>query len=153
MRYSIDTSALMEAEVRHYPQAIFPTLWGNLQTLVDAGALVASEEVANELSRDPGTLNDWCRAHARMFVTSDARIQGHVGRLITTYTGFVLATGQSGGDPFVVAVAIEHNLTVVTQERRVGPGGGRPKIPNVCAAEGVPCITLLEMIRREGWTF
>jgi hypothetical protein len=142
----------MEAEVRHYPRAVFPSLWQRLETLIRDSDLVCSEEVLVELGRVDDDLYDWCRAHPHMFQPSDAAIQRDVARLQQTYAGFVPTTGSSRADPFVIAVAIRTASAVVTQERPANPGA-RPKIPDVCTSEGVRCLSLLEMIRAEGWTF
>ena len=61
---------------------------------------------------------------------------------------------RSAADPFVIGLAALYNppLLVVTQE---GPTNklDKPNIPDVCTAEGIECMTLLEMIDREDWVF
>lgn len=152
MRYSIDTSALMEAEVRYYPKAVFPSLWQRIEGLVDTGELAASEEVLFEISQVDDDLHAWCRERPAMFRATDADIQADVARLQASYPGFVPTSGGSRADPFVVATALATGTTVVTQEKP-SRAGGRPKIPNVCDGESVPWQDLLGMIRAEGWTF
>jgi hypothetical protein len=64
-------------------------------------------------------------------------------------------------DPFVIALARAHNTrqrktlfdeelecVVVTEE-----GGGAEKIPAACAAFQVPCISLVQLLKDEGWVF
>ena len=43
-------------------------------------------------------------------------------------------------------------LTHLTMERPTGQPQ-RPNIPDVCRELGMPCFTVLELIRREGWVF
>ena len=116
----------MEAEVRYYPKAVFPSLWQRIEQLVDDGHLGASEEVFVEISQVADDLQAWCAARKTMFHAADAAIQADVARLQVDHEGFVSATGRSRGDPFVVATAIAKGATVVTQEKPSGPGG-RPK--------------------------
>lgn len=58
--------------------------------------------------------------------------------------------GKNGADPWVVALALDRDATVVTEER---PSGGlkSPKIPDVCRAEKVACMDVLEFIKNEKW--
>ena len=60
--------------------------------------------------------------------------------------------GHFAADPWVIAVAIERGLHLVTLERLTGKAN-RPNIPDVCAdaAFKAPCINLLDLIRREKW--
>jgi hypothetical protein len=46
--YCIDTSALIEAWVRYHPPDVFPTLWNQIDDLVDSGRLVASSSRAGK---------------------------------------------------------------------------------------------------------
>ena len=61
--------------------------------------------------------------------------------------------GISGADPFVIAMAKDGGAhwTVVADEH---PGSlENRKIPFVCAAERIRCITLQRMMLEEGWQF
>ena len=51
MRYSIDTSAILEAWRRQYPPDVIPALWDGLDSLIRSGDLRATEEVLHELER------------------------------------------------------------------------------------------------------
>lgn len=42
MRYSIDTSAILDGWRRHYPPDVFPGLWTRMEGLIVAGHLRAS---------------------------------------------------------------------------------------------------------------
>jgi hypothetical protein len=45
VKYSIDTSAILDGSVRYYPPEVFPALWARIERLIEAGALRATEEV------------------------------------------------------------------------------------------------------------
>jgi hypothetical protein len=57
---------------------------------------------------------------------------------------------RSVSDPFVIATASVNGAAVVTSEL---PSGNiqKPKIPDVCVAENISCITLLQLFLAEGW--
>ena len=53
-------------------------------------------------------------------------------------------------DPFVIAIAMVKSGTVVTEE--TDGNIAKPRIPDVCDALGVHCLTLMEYIEAQGWT-
>ena len=68
--------------------------------------------------------------------------------------GFAIALnrGCSGQDPFVIAIAMVKSGTVVTEEKPTG-NIAKPRIPDVCDALGVHCLTPKEYIEAQGRTF
>jgi len=152
LKYSLDTSALLEAWVRRYPQDLFPTLWDRLRDAADSGVIGASEEVLREVEKKDDGLHDWLRARAAVVVPTDDRVQRTVREVLAAAPRLMGArSGRNTADPFVIAAAQVHGLTVVTQE---GLGSvARPKIPDVCNQLGVSHIDIVEVFRREGWRF
>jgi hypothetical protein len=51
LKYSIDTSAILEAWRRRYPPDVFPAVWQRLEQMIERGDLGASEEVLLELEK------------------------------------------------------------------------------------------------------
>ncbi|MHB8204852.1 MAG: DUF4411 family protein [Desulfomonilaceae bacterium] len=45
MKYSVNTSALLDGWLRYYPPDVFPPVWEKLDELIDDKILVTSEEV------------------------------------------------------------------------------------------------------------
>lgn len=151
--YSVDASALIHGWRRAYPPDVFPTVWERLDELSDSGRLLIIDEVYLELSKKDDELHDWCKARQDAIVYEiDDGVQEKVGEIMAKYPKLVdTAKGKSGADPFVIALAMVDNpyKTVVTQES--GGGARKPQIPYVCVEEDVPCISLLELIRKERW--
>lgn len=75
-----------------------------------------------------------------------AEVLGKYPRLVDT------RKNRSAADPFVIGLSALYDppLIVVTQE---GPTNKieKPHIPDVCAAEGLDCINVLDLIVREDW--
>jgi hypothetical protein len=67
LKYSVDTSALLDGWVRYYPPDIFTNLWKGLEALVHDGELQASEEVREELNRKDDDVAEWGRAPRGFF--------------------------------------------------------------------------------------
>ncbi len=153
--YSIDSGALIDCWVRKYPPDFLPSLWELLAEMAAAGVLVAPEEVLLELERGGDDLHAWALARPDAFRPPTAPIQARVGHIVNIYPSFVPDRIVDGiwADPYVIAVAQEIGGAVVTSEQ-ISPLGARNlKIPNICQALGVRCLTPLQFFREQGWRF
>lgn len=151
-RYSIDTSALLEAYVRRYPPDVVPGLWEDkFDQLIEAGQLVAAYDVLEDLSKRDDGIYKWAKAREHMFVDLD-QYEPQLKQIMAEYPRLVdTKTGRSGSDPMVIALAHAQDLTVVSQE---GVGSMKsPKIPYVCNDLDIRHIDVLALIREQKWTF
>lgn len=154
MRYSLDLSALLDGWRRHYPPGVFPTIWRQLEQLIEAGELRATEEILSEVAKKDDEVLEWAEARkTELFVDLDEAVQRRARVILAAFPKLIdTRSGRSGADPFVIALAAEHECAVVTGEQRSG-SLKRPKIPDVCRELAVPCISLLDLIREQGWRF
>jgi hypothetical protein len=154
MPFCVDTSAWLDGWQRHYPPDVFPTLWTKLDQLVSAGEIVSSEEVYVELERKADDLHGWVKARKEMLVPLTAEVQEAAAGLLSEYPRLVdTLRGRSKADPFVIATAMQiEGAVVVTGEIATGRLD-KPRIPDVCRARGINCITFLQMIRDLKLTF
>lgn len=152
MKYSIDTCAILHGWMQ-YPQDIFPTIWSSLADLAVSGEIMASDEVLEELSGKHDDAYDWALGHREMFYPVDEPIQYAVREILAEHRNlYNPRKDRSGADPFVIALASIDDRIVVTEEKPSN-NPDRPKIPNVCDAMGIRCITFLDLIRDQGWVF
>jgi hypothetical protein len=152
VKYSIDTSALVDWWVRYYPPQSFPSLVKHVEALIAAGDLRASREVLDELQRQDDELSKWAKDHADLFVEDSDEVQDAVSALMNKYFDPIKPEkGISGADPFVIGLAMASKppLTVVSGEK--AGSKENPKIVFVCGAENVPHINFLGLIQAEGW--
>ncbi len=151
--YSVDTSALLDGWVRHYPPAHFPSLWDQVEGLIDEGRLRVSEEVLHEVARHEDSLNQWLQdRRSRVVVPTTNEVTEAVREILRSHERLVMSgSGRNRADPFVIAVAGLNDAVVVTGER--GGTAARPKIPSVCRDLGIRDINLLDLIKEEGWVF
>lgn len=73
-------------------------------------------------------------------------VQEATSRVLAVHPKLIsLGSNKSSADPFVVALAIAQEGTVITQEM---PSGKlhKPRIPDVCIAMGVPWLTLPQFV-------
>lgn len=153
MRYSIDTSAILDAWRRSYPPDTFPIIWQKLDSLIENGELVATEEVLIELEKKDDEVHKWAHTHEKMFIPIDDKIQIEVQNILKQHKRLVDSRkNRSGADPFVIALAKVGNCIVITNESPAN-NISRPKIPDVCAALGIRSINFLQLIKAQGWVF
>jgi predicted nuclease of predicted toxin-antitoxin system len=151
--YVIDTSALLDGWVRHYPPDVFPSLWSNLETMIKSGEMFSPDEVLSELSQKDDAVYAWAKTNGAMFLSLDQDIQRATTEILDQFPRLVGAMkDRNRADPFVIAVAKVKEAIVVTGEKSIGTRD-RPRIPIVCDHFGISHCTLLELIREKGWTF
>ncbi len=147
--YCIDTSALIAAWYERYKPNRFPKLWVQFDALIQEKRLLSSVMVLDECSRRSPELHEWLKDRTDMFLAPDADVQSRVDHIVNTYTGLVMRGKEKfAADPFLIATAEVHGLTVITEE--IGPDSLR-KIPGVCRALKVPSINLMELFDAEDW--
>lgn len=153
MKYSIDTSAILDGWVRYYPPDVIPALWDRLARLIDNGALIATEEVLYELEKKNDDAYKWAKSHDKMFMEIDEETQIAVSEILSNHKKLIGARkNRPMCDPFVIALAKVKNCKVITAEKPTN-NPERPNIPDVCNALGISCISLLELCREQKWVF
>jgi len=153
VKYSIDTSAILDGWIRHYPPDVFPKLWDRIDELIKDGNLRATEEVLFELEKKADEVYKWAKSKSGLFVPIDNDIQVAVAGILAKYERLVDARrNRSTADPFVIALAQMNSSKVVTVEQPTN-NLSKPRIPDVCIDLEIQSITLLQLVREEGWTF
>lgn len=149
--YSLDASSLIEA-YHNYPIDNFPSLWDELEQLIKSDRLKMPEVAFDEVKDKE--LKKWCeekQLKSYIRVTIDQIDQNKVQALTPKLVN--PNTGESGGDPWVIALAQDIQDCIVVTQEKFSRNEDRPKIPNVCKDLGIECINLLELIKRENWIF
>ncbi len=153
MKYSIDTSAILDGWGRYYPPDRFPSVWRNIGQLIAHRSLCGTEEVLIELKKKDDDVYTWAKSQPGLFLPIDEPTQRSVAKILSDYPRLVDARkNRSTADPFVIAVAQVNGLTVVSGEI---PSNNlrKPKIPDVCSAMGIKHVRLVELFGLERWKF
>jgi hypothetical protein len=153
VKYVFDTSSLIGAWVRAYPPDTFPVVWDRLDGLAHTGNLLIPEEVFEELKAQEDDLLAWVKERSDIVVIPTTRaVMLEARAVLSDHEGLTKAgTGRGRADPFVIAQARISQCPVVTQEQ--GGSSTKPRIPFVCQGRAIPCISMLDVIRSEGWRF
>jgi len=133
---------------------MFRPVWTALEGLIASGVVRASVEVKRELERQSDALYEWACGTNELFVEVDEPQARKVKEIVNAHPGFVKPNStKSQADPFVVGLAevAGARIKVVAYEGRA-KANAAPKIPNVCAARNILVITLVDLLRAEGFT-
>lgn len=153
--YAVDTSSFMDWQDRYYPSDVFESVVQKVESLALAGLFVAPKMVREELdSVASPNLKAWAKAHPKVFV-ANSDVLAEVLAIQASFPGLRDPKAEHDeADAFVIALAKLRNGLVVTQET---PAAEKRKparshyIPDVCREMGIPCVSLLGLMRREGW--
>ncbi|RLI48384.1 MAG: DUF4411 domain-containing protein [Candidatus Thorarchaeota archaeon] len=145
LKYSFDTSAFIQPFRDYYPPDVFPTLWDLIGSLIERGDIIATKEVQFELQQKDDKLVTYVRRFPGLFVELSDEVQREAHAIINHYPGWVDPYKHKNmADPFVIALARVHDLTVVSYEEEKK---GRVKIPRVCKDFGVRHFTFVDFLR------
>ena len=155
--YSVDSSSLMDWQGRYFPTDVFTSLVDRVEGLIVAGRFVAPALVKEEVGT-VGTagLIEWTENHAGIFVPT-AEVLAEALAIQNQFAGLRDPKAEyEEADAYVIALGKIRNGIVVTQETPAAEKRNPKRthfIPDVCRELGIPCISLLGLMRREGWKF
>lgn len=155
--YSIDSSSLMDWQARYYPTDVFPGLVARIDKLINDGRFAAPTIVREEVEVVGTTaLAAWMKDRAGIFIPT-ANVLTEAQSIQSRFAGLVDPKAEyEEADAYVIALARMNNGIVVTQETPAAEKRNPKRsqyIPDVCRELGIPCISFLGLMRREGWTF
>ncbi len=164
-KYVLD-SRLFIISRDYYPE-IFPSFWEKMDEMIVSKTISSVQEVYEELERYGGEqkhLLTWIKNNKKIFTQPTIKEQQKV-RNIFAIQGFQQLISKKNqmldrpsADPFIIAKASVIRGVVVTGElpikkNKIGKMQGKPKIPDVCAHFGIPCITPQRFMEEQNWQF
>jgi hypothetical protein len=153
--YAVDTSSFMDWQDRYYPLDVFVSAGGKLEALIQQARFLAPKMVLEELDVvGSSNLNAWAKKHASVFIPN-VMVLAETLAIQSQFPGLRDPKAQyDEADAYVIALAKVKQGIVVTQET---PAAEKRKpvrshyIPDVCRELGIPCVSLLGLMRRESW--
>jgi hypothetical protein len=119
--FCFDTSAILDAWVRHYPPDVFPTIWERMDQVARAGQIFVIDEVVTELKRKDDGIYKWIEDRESMIVSVETDVQSCLVEIMASYPRLVdTKKNRSGCDPWVIALAQARGLCVVSAEKASG---------------------------------
>lgn len=157
--YSMDAGALITAHRHRYPMDVFPAFWNKTAQLIRCGKMFLCDLTFEEIVKGKGggdALYLWAQkmrnAHPTFVKVTGAGETKALADISRRFPGLSKNKQGKPADSLIIAHAQITNTTVVTEEKSSG-GPGAKKIPDVCTILKVECINLVEMMRREKWSF
>lgn len=155
--YSVDTSSLMEWQARYYPLDVFPSVAASVSSLIGANRLLAADLVHEEIQAvGTSELISWAKENETIFVPTP-EILAEALSIQSQFAGLRDPKAEfEEADAYVIALARVRRGIVVTQETPAAEKRNPKRthfIPDVCRELGIPSISLLGLMRREGWKF
>lgn len=153
--YAVDTSTFMDWQDRYYPTDVFDSVASKLEALVQGNRFLAPKMVREELGAVASTnLSAWAKKHSKVFVPN-SEVLAEALAIQAQFPGLRDPRAQhEEADAYVIALAKIRQGLVVTQETPAAEKRKPPRshyIPDVCRELGIPCVSLLGLMRREGW--
>lgn len=160
--YLLDANVFIQAHRAHYGFNVVPGFWDWLDRAHHRGQLLSVGKVYEELVEAGDELTDWVRTRGEFFAEPDDEVVASF-RDVSTWAQARVGGGQSSqaavneflgvGDSFLVAHAHAHGFTLVTHETSEPDRKNRIKIPDVCNAFGIDCVSPFVMLARESARF
>ncbi len=151
--YSFDTSAIINGRRDHFMPSTWSALWDRIDLMIAQGQIRAVDEVKRELARKSDEAHQWAKARKELFVPLNHDIQRATKVVLAAQPRLLAQHGvnRNSADPFVIALAMVREGTVVTQEIP-STSLKRPRMPDACEAVGVRWVSLHQFIDEQGWT-
>ena len=154
MAYLLDADVLIGAKNLHYGFDFCPAFWDWIVRNHAAGVVSSVARVGDEIHDRQDKLSFWTRRNLRGFFVPpsahDAASLGSVSAWVIqqNYDPARINAFFQKADYYLVGQALGGGHTVVTHEV-AAPKARKIKIPDVCKALRVPCLTPFSMLRRE----
>jgi hypothetical protein len=155
--YSVDTSSFMDWQARFYPVGVFPTLLTRISSLAASNRFFAAELVRDEIQAvGTAELIQWVNDNDPLFVPT-SELLAEALSIQNQFAGLRDPNAEyEEADAYVIALARLRGGIVVTQETPAAAKNNPRRthyIPDLCRELGVSSISLLGLMRREGWAF
>lgn len=158
--YVVDANVMMEAARTYYAFQRVPGFWQWMAERITDGTIRTASLVGEEIEF-PQELVEWVAeqgANGFFIDVSDPAIQAKYAEIahwvVTQPFGPEhIAKFLDGADPWIISAAVVLDGAVVTQERQANAGSRKVKIPNVCEAFEVRCVSTFQMLEECGASF
>lgn len=165
-RYLLDTNIFIQAHRSTYPLDVVPSFWNKLVELDQQGIIVSIDKVKKEIfekSSHEDELRNWCADHlTSTFFLDSASVIGSYIDVVGWAASQISHYKQSAideflqtdlADPWLIAYAKTHGMTIVTYETSQPERIKSIKIPEPCKHFDIQFVSVIEMFREIGTSF
>lgn len=155
--YTIDNNILARL-CDNYPRDIFLSFWERFESYAENKRFILHQEVRNELIAKKGSDDEYFQYIDKLglFLTAEKSYSVQNQNIVKeiaqrkqfVFDGVVNKTNWA--DPWLIALARNNNLSIITSEN---PDPKRDKLPKIANEFGVKCLNIKEFFENEGWKF
>ena len=152
--YLLDSNVLIQAKNGYYSFDIAPGFWRWLELLAEEQSVLTIKAVREEIIDGNDALCDWMADLPKgFFAEPDIPVQENLRKIVTyimqekRFAEHHRYAFLEKADPWLIATAMTGDFTVVTHEKKDGPGSKKVKIPAICEEFGVPYLSVFELMR------
>lgn len=153
MKYLLDANTYIQAKNLYYNMDFCPAYWDWLDLQCQNGLIASIDQVGRELRDGNDELASWTAQRAHHFLDNADQV---------TQSNFVLIAKKvmegnfnpanrdlflAKADPWLIAKAMTLGATVVSNESHVDELSRKVKVPNICQAFDVPCISTFKLLK------
>lgn len=159
MVYLLDTNVFIEAKNHYYRFEVCPAFWEWIERAHDLGAVYSIRKVRDQLLEGKDQLSSWVKELPSSFFWEPDQAAAVGLSRVSTWVDRAEYEQQAkdkflqDADHYLVGTAQAKGCTVVTHEVPSPGGRNKIKIPDVCTALGVKCLTVFDMLKAEGARF
>jgi len=161
--YLLDSNFFINAHRFYYPFDVVPSFWARVEDLAKYGMVGSIDKVAQEIMHGNDVLKQWIVtnlpkgffADSSVFINEYAQIAQWANSNSTHYNAGALNEFLQAeeADAWLVAGALHHGITVVTNEVSKPEMKVRIAIPEPCNHFNVHFCNTIEMFRKLNVTF
>ncbi len=154
--YCIDASSIVNLfhhqglPYSPYRADIFEGLWTKLDEIINNGQLISHITVFKEISKKDDEAKRWCERYKKIFIDiNDCQIE-QIEKIKTKYSkshweAEINRKGQEWADPWVIALAICEDATIVSDEKN-----SPDRIPYIANHFGINSLNLMDFFKDIG---
>ena len=148
-RYIIDASSIFaQQQGEPHERRVHCSLWEYIEGLIQAQVIVTCSEIFEEIK--DAKLQKWLVDNHCFVIGIDETVQDNVAQVLAKHPRLIdFKNGTSSGDAFLIATAMKHNLTIITEESTKSD----KRIPHVAASMGIHTVNINGLCSEEGRNF
>ena len=144
MKYTIDSNVISKFDSYQDDNSWFKPLWEKIKFMLDNGEIFFPKVIYDEFLKGTHIFNKYIDKD-RHVIYPDEEQQKSLSRILKEFPSWINSNSTKNmGDPWLIALAMQKDLTVVTNEKF---DMNRLKIPKVCEFFQIRCINSDEFLR------
>jgi len=149
-KYVFDSSAFIRLYKIFPRRNTFDALWKKYDILINNQEIISSSEAYREITGRDNIVKEGVKNYKHIFLKPTDKEISLVPVILAKHPFLIkmknINNGNPVADPFLIAMAKERNLTLVTDEKQ---SLNAHKIPNICIEYGIVCVDLFDFFDKE----